>query len=95
MDYAAQPFNPKQELFNYVAKICLSKSEKNYAGFSPLATATGFGKTSYSTSIIKEWNTLSLHNQMYKVIFDVHNTKIETFEGLVILYRMPYLVYNS
>ena len=63
-DYATQPFNQKQELFNYVAKICLSKSEKNYAGFSPLATATGSGKTSYSTSIIKEWNTLSLHNQM-------------------------------
>ena len=32
---------------------------------------------------------------MYIVIFDVHNTKIETPEGLVILYRMPYLVYNS
>ena len=52
-DYAAQPFNQKIELFNYVAKICLSKSEKKYAGFSPLATTTGSGKTSYSTSIIK------------------------------------------
>ena len=52
-------------------------------------------KQATSTSIVKIWNTLSLHNQMYKVIFDVHNTKIETFEGLVILYRMPYLVYNS
>ena len=46
-DYAAQPFNQKQELFNYVAKICLSKSEKNYVGFSPLATTTSFGETSY------------------------------------------------
>ena len=46
-DYAAQPFNQKQELFNYVAKICLSKSEKNYTGFSPLATTTGSGKVSY------------------------------------------------
>ncbi|KAK4594285.1 hypothetical protein RGQ29_018108 [Quercus rubra] len=46
-EYAAQPFNQKQELFNYVAKICLSKSEKNYAGFSPLATTTDSGKTSY------------------------------------------------
>nr|XP_023919622.1 nudix hydrolase 7-like isoform X1 [Quercus suber] len=46
-DYAAQPFNQKQELFNYVAKICLSKSEKNYAGFSPLATTTDSGETSY------------------------------------------------
>ena len=92
-DYATQPFNKKQELFNYVAKICLSKSEKNYAGFSPLATTTGSGKTSYSTSMIKVWNTLSLHNQMYKVGFYVHNTMIETLEGLVILYRMSYLVY--
>ena len=46
-DYAAQPFNQKQELFNYVAKICLLKSEKNYTGFSPLATTTGSGKVSY------------------------------------------------
>ncbi|XP_030966367.1 nudix hydrolase 10-like isoform X2 [Quercus lobata] len=46
-DYAAQPFNQKQELFNYVAKICLSKSKKNYTGFSPLATTTGSGKVSY------------------------------------------------
>ena len=46
-DYAAQPFNQKEELFNYVAKICLSKSEKNYAGFSPVATTTSSGKTSY------------------------------------------------
>ncbi|XP_050279742.1 nudix hydrolase 7-like isoform X24 [Quercus robur] len=43
-DYAVQPFNQKQELFNYVAKICLSKSEKNYTGFSPLVTTTGSGK---------------------------------------------------
>ncbi|XP_065615742.1 nudix hydrolase 7 isoform X2 [Quercus suber] len=46
-DYSAQPFNQKQELFNYVAKICLSKSQKNYTGFSPLATTTGSGKVSY------------------------------------------------
>ncbi|KAK7837752.1 nudix hydrolase 2 [Quercus suber] len=46
-DYAAQPFIQKQELFNYVAKICLSKSETNYTGFSPLATTTGSGKISY------------------------------------------------
>ena len=46
-----------------------------------------------STSIIKVWNTLSLLNQMYKVRFYVHNTMIETLEGLVILYRMSYLVY--
>jgi len=46
-DYAAQPFIQKQELFNYVAKICLSKFETNYTGFSPLATTTGSGKISY------------------------------------------------
>ncbi|KAK7817141.1 nudix hydrolase 7 [Quercus suber] len=46
-DYAAQPFIQKQELFNFVAKICLSKSDRNYVGFSPLATTTASGKTSY------------------------------------------------
>ncbi|KAJ0113553.1 hypothetical protein Patl1_01817 [Pistacia atlantica] len=46
-EYAAQPFVRKHRLFNYVAKICLTKSEKDYAGFSPLSTTTTSGKTSY------------------------------------------------
>jgi hypothetical protein len=46
-DYAAQPYNQQHEQFKYVAKICLSKSAKGYAGFSPVPTTTGSGKTSY------------------------------------------------
>jgi hypothetical protein len=33
-EYAAQPFIREHEQFNYVAKICLAKSDKGYAGFS-------------------------------------------------------------
>ena len=32
-DYAAQPFNQKQELFNYVAKICFIKVRKELCWF--------------------------------------------------------------
>lgn len=46
-DYAAQPYNQQHEQFKYVDKICLSKSAKGYAGFSPVPTTTGSGKTSY------------------------------------------------
>ncbi|XP_059449865.1 nudix hydrolase 2-like isoform X2 [Corylus avellana] len=45
-EYAAQPFIREHELFNYVAKICLAKSDKGYAGFSPVSAATSSGKTS-------------------------------------------------
>ncbi|XP_059449470.1 nudix hydrolase 2-like [Corylus avellana] len=45
-DYAAQPFIREHKQFNYVAKICLAKSDKNYAGFSPISTSTSSGKTS-------------------------------------------------
>ncbi|XP_044502161.1 nudix hydrolase 2-like [Mangifera indica] len=46
-EYAAQPFVQEHRLFNYVAKICLTKSEEDYAGFSPLSATTASGKTSY------------------------------------------------
>lgn len=45
-EYAAQPFIREHEQFNYVAKICLAKSDKGYAGFSPVSAATSSGKTS-------------------------------------------------
>ncbi|KAG6658955.1 hypothetical protein I3843_04G186100 [Carya illinoinensis] len=47
-DYAAQPFIRGHEIFNYIAKICIAKSEgEDYAGFVPLSTKTASGKTSY------------------------------------------------
>lgn len=46
-DYAAQPFVREHEQFSYVAKICLAKSEKEYAGFSPIPALTSSGKINY------------------------------------------------
>ncbi|KAG6719306.1 hypothetical protein I3842_04G195600 [Carya illinoinensis] len=47
-DYAAQPFIRGHEIFNYIAKICIAKSEgEDHAGFVPLSTKTASGKTSY------------------------------------------------
>ncbi|KAE8676312.1 Nudix hydrolase 10 [Hibiscus syriacus] len=47
-DYAEQPFIQKHDSFRGVAKVCLTKSEKEYAGFSPVPrTTTASGKTSY------------------------------------------------
>lgn len=45
-EYADQSFVRKNENFSLVAKICLEKSDKDYAGFHPLTTTTGSGKTS-------------------------------------------------
>ncbi|KAF5746176.1 Nudix hydrolase 2 -like protein [Tripterygium wilfordii] len=46
-EYAAQPFVRDHKLFNYIAKICLAKSEKGYSGFSTVSTTTSSGKTTY------------------------------------------------
>ncbi|CAN6707948.1 unnamed protein product [Malus baccata var. baccata] len=46
-DYVAQPFVKKNKLFDYVAEICLAKSDKDYAGFTALSTTTSSGKRSY------------------------------------------------
>ncbi|KAL5798124.1 hypothetical protein ACOSQ2_002944 [Xanthoceras sorbifolium] len=46
-DYADQPFNQKNELFKNMAKICLTKSEKYYAGFSTMSLTTASGKSTY------------------------------------------------
>lgn len=46
-EYAAQSFNKRNEMFNYVAQICVTKSEKDYPGFSPVSATTGSGKISY------------------------------------------------
>ncbi|KAK9924332.1 hypothetical protein M0R45_032709 [Rubus argutus] len=46
-DYAAQPFVKQNKLFDYVAEICLAKTDKHYTGFTPLATTTSSGKPSY------------------------------------------------
>ncbi|XP_059661257.1 nudix hydrolase 10-like isoform X2 [Cornus florida] len=41
-EYAAQPYVLKSESFNNVAKICLAKKDKDYAGFSVMPATTGF-----------------------------------------------------
>ncbi|XP_021805899.1 nudix hydrolase 2-like [Prunus avium] len=46
-EYAAQPFIRQNKMFDYVAEICLAKSDKDYAGFSPMRTTTSSGKRSY------------------------------------------------
>ncbi|XVE72565.1 hypothetical protein DITRI_Ditri11bG0048600 [Diplodiscus trichospermus] len=46
-DYAAQPFIQKHSAFSSVAKVCLTKLEKDYTGFSPIPTTTSSGKTNY------------------------------------------------
>ncbi|XP_008229930.1 PREDICTED: nudix hydrolase 2 isoform X1 [Prunus mume] len=46
-EYAAQPFIRKNKMFDYVAEICLAKSDKDYAGFFPMRTTTSSGKRSY------------------------------------------------
>ncbi|KAG8477939.1 hypothetical protein CXB51_027619 [Gossypium anomalum] len=46
-EYAEQPFMKKHDSFSSVAKVCLTKSEKEYAGFSPVPRTTASGKTAY------------------------------------------------
>ncbi|XP_042038434.1 nudix hydrolase 2-like [Salvia splendens] len=48
-EYAAQPFIQKHDLLKKISEICAAKKEKReYAGFSPVATTTGFSqKKSY------------------------------------------------
>ncbi|TQD73927.1 hypothetical protein C1H46_040550 [Malus baccata] len=44
-DYAAQPFVKENKLFDSIAKICLAKSDRDYVGFTALATTTSSGKS--------------------------------------------------
>jgi ADP-ribose pyrophosphatase YjhB (NUDIX family) len=46
-DYAAQSFVQKNELFKFIAKICLTKLDGNYTGFSNVASTTTSGKRAY------------------------------------------------
>ena len=46
-DYAAQPFNQKNENFKNMAGICLTKSKKDYTGFSTMSSTTSSGKRTY------------------------------------------------
>ncbi|KAF8409740.1 hypothetical protein HHK36_005819 [Tetracentron sinense] len=41
-EYVAQTFVQKDELLNYVMKICLAKENKDYAGFSPVSITSSF-----------------------------------------------------
>lgn len=44
-EYAEQAFMKRHDSFSSVAKVCLTKSEKEYAGFSPIPRTTASGKT--------------------------------------------------
>lgn len=46
-EYAAQPFVQENELFDFIAKICLSKLDGNYTGLSNVLTCTSSGKKTY------------------------------------------------
>jgi hypothetical protein len=46
-DYAAQPFVQKNELFKFIAKICSTKLDGIYTGFSNVASTTTSGKKAY------------------------------------------------
>lgn len=46
-DYAAQPFVKENELFDFIAKICLAKLDGNYTGLSKVPTTTSSGKKTY------------------------------------------------
>lgn len=46
-DYAAQPFVQGNENFDFVEKICSSKLDGNYTGFSNVCSCTSSGKKSY------------------------------------------------
>ncbi|KAG8365333.1 hypothetical protein BUALT_Bualt18G0093800 [Buddleja alternifolia] len=50
-EYAAQPLVQKHELLRYILDICTAKKDKDYSGFSPVPTRTGFSETS-STSYL-------------------------------------------
>ncbi|KAK1567747.1 hypothetical protein Q3G72_016145 [Acer saccharum] len=47
-DYAAQPFNQKNEIFKNMAEICLTKLQKDYTGFSAMSSTTSSGERIYT-----------------------------------------------
>ncbi|XP_050206092.1 nudix hydrolase 2-like [Mercurialis annua] len=47
-EYVNQPYNQKYPIFKYIAEICQTKSERDYAGFSAVTAATtASGKDTY------------------------------------------------
>ncbi|OIW16448.1 hypothetical protein TanjilG_19164 [Lupinus angustifolius] len=46
-EYARQDFMQKNQLFDYIAKICLSKLDGEYSGFCRVLTTTSSGKRTY------------------------------------------------
>lgn len=46
-EYVNQTYNREHKPFEYVAKICLTKSQSNYGGFSAVHTLTSSGKQPY------------------------------------------------
>ncbi|KAK7320255.1 hypothetical protein VNO77_29570 [Canavalia gladiata] len=58
-DYAAQPFVQENELFDFITKICFSKLDGNYTGFSSVLTCTSSGKKTYLYFNNRDANYLS------------------------------------
>ncbi|KAG6773559.1 hypothetical protein POTOM_020846 [Populus tomentosa] len=46
-EYVNQTYNREHKPFEYIAKICLTKSQSNYGGFSAVHTLTSSGKQPY------------------------------------------------
>ncbi|KAK4846649.1 hypothetical protein QYF36_020278 [Acer negundo] len=69
-DYAAQPFNQKNEIFKNIAGICLTKSKKDYTGFSTMSSTTSSGKRTYMYFNKRDFQPLSLHKDAHEVSND-------------------------
>ncbi|KAK4845633.1 hypothetical protein QYF36_007330 [Acer negundo] len=69
-DYAAQPFNQKNEIFKNMAGICLTKSKKDYTGFSTMSLTTSSGKRTYMYFNNKDFELPSLHKDAHEVNSD-------------------------
>ena len=46
-EYVNQTYNREHKPFEYIARICLTKSQSNYGGFSAVHTLTSSGKQPY------------------------------------------------
>ncbi|KAK4845960.1 hypothetical protein QYF36_011217 [Acer negundo] len=66
-NYAAQPFNQKNENFKNMVGICLTKSKKYYTGFSTMSSTTSPGKRTYIYFNNRDFEPPSLHKDAHVV----------------------------
>ncbi|KAH7533427.1 hypothetical protein FEM48_Zijuj04G0129500 [Ziziphus jujuba var. spinosa] len=64
-EYAAQPFNQNNEMFNLIAKVCLAKLDTGYVGFSAVPATSTSGKRNYMycNNLYMGFKTSSTNNQ--------------------------------